>query len=101
MVSDSNQQRPMVEHESDEESVEPFARKYEEDDSKDELPDQESEDESIFEKLKDEVENELYNAGPRAIVRRHKDSKLEMRSDFWASYLLLTIKQNCESSLCV
>ena len=35
MVSDSNQQRPMVEHESDEESVEPFARKYEEDDSKD------------------------------------------------------------------
>ena len=45
MVSDSNQQRPMVEHESDEESVEPFARKYEEDDSKEE----EAEDDEAYE----------------------------------------------------
>lgn len=70
--------------ESDEESIEPFAQNADrhEEESKDGLPDQESEDESIFEKLKDEVEHELYNGGPRAVVRRHKDSKLELRSDF-------------------
>lgn len=39
MISNQNQQRVIAEQESDEESPEPFARKYEEEDSKDELPD--------------------------------------------------------------
>jgi hypothetical protein len=71
-----------VEAEEDDESVDPFPKRgHDNEDSEDGLPEDESENESIFEKLKDEVEHELYNAGPRAVVRKHRDSKLEIRSD--------------------
>ena len=66
--------------EDDEESSKGFLKPNQKDND-DENIIAESDDESIFEKLRDEVEHELYNGGPRAVVHRHKDSKIEVYSD--------------------
>jgi hypothetical protein len=43
---------------------------------------EESDDESIFDRLRDEVQHVLYNdKGPRAIVNRFRDSRVEVMSN--------------------
>ena len=73
----------MDDDEDDEESSKGFLKPNQKNDDEDDEENirAESDDESIFEKLRDEVEHELYNAGPRAVVHRHKDSKIEVYSD--------------------
>ena len=58
-----------------------YLRSRDEDESEGSI-EEESDDESIFDRLRDEVQHVLYNdKGPRAIVNRFRDSRVEVMSN--------------------
>ena len=88
LKSDSDAPHGEIDEDIDEEeSDNPFLvqkqylRSKDEDES-DVSIEEESDDESIFDKLRDEVQHVLYNdKGPRAIVNRFRDSRVEVMSN--------------------